>query len=80
MLLPIALESHYDTDSDVLYICIQPKGTKAIATVQLSDRMLADVDENNNLVGIEMLFFKRGFDAPKKKEKQKAIEKFIAEG
>ena len=70
MLLQVNFESSYDTEADTLYIYLQPKGTKAAGTMQISDTMMADVDGIGNLVGIEILFYSQRFEAAKKKKKK----------
>ena len=46
---------NYDKLSDAAYICLN-KG-KVKKTIKLKDRLLVDVDKNDNILGIEILGF-----------------------
>lgn len=59
MQLPITLEATLDTDTDVLYIYLRDreKDPKPINTMAINVTDMADLDENGNIVGFEMMNF-----------------------
>ncbi|MCL5680049.1 MAG: DUF2283 domain-containing protein [Candidatus Marsarchaeota archaeon] len=48
----------YDSDADAAYIRINPKG-KIKESVRLEENVIADIDRNNKIVGLEILNFSR---------------------
>lgn len=47
------MKSTYDTNADALYIIFK-KG-KTLHSIKLSDRMIVDIDNKGNILGIEVL-------------------------
>jgi uncharacterized protein YuzE len=44
----------YDSDADAMYIYLNER--EVVRTVQVSDRVLVDLDDEGNLRGVEVLF------------------------
>ncbi len=45
----------YDSEADALYIKLTDK--KVVESEEIADSMVVDFDEENNVVGIELLYF-----------------------
>lgn len=68
MQLNILLDTILDTEADALYIYLRDKAEKPVATMALSRTIIADLDKDGNIVGIEIVGFTRRFKTSKKKE------------
>lgn len=60
MNLDLVLKATYDTEADAFYVQLPNNvGNKAKSTMQINDTTLADVDENGNIIGLEILLFSK---------------------
>ena len=49
----------YDPKADAMYILLQPEGAAVAETREVTEDVLVDLDEANNIVGLEVLFASR---------------------
>lgn len=60
MKLDLVLKAEYDTDADALYIYLpREDDAKVKHTLPVTQTTLLDLDERQNVVGVEILFFKK---------------------
>lgn len=45
---------HYDSKTDLLYLRIEP-ASKEVINKRVSDDMVLDIDENDKIIGIEIM-------------------------
>lgn len=45
----------YDPEADALYIHFQPEGTAVAATHEVTEEVFVDLDEKENIIGLEVL-------------------------
>ena len=50
------MKMEYDKDADALYIKL--KNGKIKSTMEVDENTIIDLDESNNIIGIEILFIK----------------------
>jgi uncharacterized protein YuzE len=46
----------YDSQADAMYILFQPEGATVFETYEVTEDIMIDLDENENIVGLEILF------------------------
>lgn len=65
----------YDKKADAMYLYFQ-KGKKVAKTVELADLLIADLDKQGKVIGVEILCASRQVDKSVRRKQTKASELF----
>lgn len=68
MILDILSKATYDTEADTLYIYLRDITVKPTRTTQVTDTVLFDLDNFDNVIGIEILAYSKSRNLKRKKQ------------